>query len=161
LAWSDEEFRARVIARAAELGENLNMLLDRAGAREAFQKKPATGRRIDTLEKIAEACKWTLAEAMGFSGPTNCDWLERAYAGAERVIAALPAWARTRRLLIEAQAYLYDEMRDHLQNGDPVDDKYLRACERTLIRAWAPKGPDPALENTSTPKLSRSRKAPI
>lgn len=160
IAWSEDEFRARVTARAAELGETINSLLERAGVLEAFRKTPSSGRRIDTLEKIAQACKWSLAEVMGFSEPLDIDLLIQAYDSSANIVAGLPIWARTTRVRVSAQAYIYAELIDCRQNGIVVDAAHLEACERMLIRAWEQRGNPEAPGSGMPPKRSRTREAP-
>lgn len=64
--WSDEAMKERAVARCAELGKSLRAALTEAGlSHETLDKTPAAGRRIDTLEKLAGALNWTLAELMG------------------------------------------------------------------------------------------------
>jgi hypothetical protein len=137
MSWSDEEFRARVAARAAELGMSLTELLEKAGvSREMFYKVPLTGRRIDTIEKIGEACSWTLAEVMGLEERPTVEMMAMAFASAQRVMAGLPNWARREPLFVEALTYLYEELlgvrRKRGQLGTADD---LGACERMLIRS--------------------------
>jgi hypothetical protein len=150
--WSEQKFRERVAARAAELGETVNALMERAGLGEQFRRTPRSGRRIDTLEKIAQTLNWTLAEVMGFVEPIDIDLLLRAHQSAQRVYAALRIAARTERVLISAQAYIYSELVECRQSGVEVDDEHLAACERMLIRSAESSGLGAAPENTTTSK---------
>jgi hypothetical protein len=150
LAWSDEEFRARIVARAAELGISLAGLLEAAGvSREVFYKVPISGRRIDTLEKIAAACNWTLAEVMGLEERPSVELMELALASARRVMAGLPKWARTEQLFAHALTYLYDELVGLRRTGVSPTAEHLKACERILIHAWGSR--DRVLEPGSIP----------
>lgn len=135
--WSDADFRARVVARAAELGMTLAGLLEKAGvSREVFYKVPVNGRRIDTLEKIGAACNWTLAEVMGLTERPSVELMGLAVASAQRVIAGLPKWARTEQLFVDALTYLYDEVLSVRRTGVSPTAEHLAACERILIHAW-------------------------
>jgi hypothetical protein len=137
LAWSDEEFRRRVVTRAAELGMPVSALLEQAGiSREAFYKAPVAGRRIDTLEKIGVACGWTLAEVMGMEERPTVELMGLALASARRVAAGLPKWARTEQLFVAALTYLYDELLTVRRTGVSPTAEHLKACERILIHAW-------------------------
>jgi hypothetical protein len=150
MTWSETAFRARLKTRAAELGKPLRVLLAEAGiGHDTIDKVPASGRRIDTLEKIATAFQWSLAEVMGFNmlGRISVELLQTAFTSAERVVSRLPRAAQTRERLIEAQAHLYDVLAARQLDGHEIDESTLRALEEMLIRAWEggpsdpPKGP--------------------
>jgi transcriptional regulator with XRE-family HTH domain len=165
--WSDEEFRARVAARAAELGMSLTELLEKAGvSREVFYKVPTTGRRIDTIEKIAEACGWTLGEVMGLEERPAVEIMAAAFASAQRVMAGLPNWARTEALFVEALTYLYEEAmgeRRRLRQRSAEDLKalvfaeYLKGYERILIRSLERKNPssEPTAANSGSARPAK------
>jgi hypothetical protein len=162
VGWSEEKFRERVAARAAELGYTTNALFEPLGLAESFRKTPVNGRRLDTLEKIAQACQWSLAELIiestGFTlFAVNYDLLLEAYLDAQNVVAELPAWAQTDpRVLVRAQAAIYQEFEDYRREGTELDAERRALCRRMLIRAWKT-GPD-AAENTPTAQSSRSRR---
>lgn len=143
MAWSEEAFRARLVARAAELGKSLRVLLGEAGiGHDTIDKLPASGRRIDTLEKVATAFGWSLAEVMGFNvlGRIDLELSQKAFAAAERVIERLPRGAHTREYLVAAHAYIYDALAVRQRDGRPIDDATLTAYEEMLIRAWEGQG---------------------
>ena len=74
--WSEENLKARVAARAVELKTSVPQLLINAGLdRTTLAGDRTTGRRIDTLERIATACGWTLPELLGFSFKVEYDTL--------------------------------------------------------------------------------------
>jgi hypothetical protein len=153
LPWSDEEFRARVAARAAELGMPVSALLEKAGvSREMFYKIPATGRRIDTIEKIGEACGWTLAEVMGLEERPTVEMMGLAFASAQRVMAGLPSSARSERLFVEALTYLYEELVELRRARIAAAAEDLKACERMLIRSLERKDLASEPGNTEPPK---------
>jgi transcriptional regulator with XRE-family HTH domain len=165
LPWSDKDFRERITARAEELGMTVSTLLENAGvSRETYYKVPTTGRRIDTIEKIAGACHWTLAEAMGIDERPKVEDMGLAHARAERVMAGLPKWARTPERFVEAQTYLYEEVltirREFRERGASATAEDLKAifeqrlavCERALVRSLAPKDLSPAPGSTEPPR---------
>lgn len=56
MKWSDEDFCARVKARAKRLGLTLEEVMTRAGLTEdPLRRKPAVGRNISSIFQIAEA----------------------------------------------------------------------------------------------------------
>lgn len=144
--WSDENFIERVAERARELGLRMAELLERAGvSREVFYKTPVSGRRLDTIMKVADACGWTLREAMGFGDELSLDGMLKAYVGAQRVMAALPVVLRNDERLVEAMVYLYQEFQ--MRGADMP----WSACESMLIRDWAGRrqdNPGDAANNT-------------
>lgn len=163
-AWSESAFRARLVARAAELGKPLRVLLAEGGiAHDTIDKIPSSGRRIDTLEKIAAALQWSLAEVMGFNvlGRISLELSQMAFAAAERVIARLPRALQQREKLIAAHAHIYDVLVDRQRDGQPIDEATLSACEQMLIRAWeAADRPsaDPGSAHENKGQTARSRK---
>jgi hypothetical protein len=65
---SDEQIKARVAARCAALGKSLRGVLSEAGlSHETLEKPPTAGRRLDTLQKLAHALNWSLADLLGFT----------------------------------------------------------------------------------------------
>jgi hypothetical protein len=144
MAWSETALRARLKARAAELGKPLRALFIEAGiGHDTIDKVPASGRRIDTLEKLATAFEWSLAEVMGFNvlGRISLELSEKAFATAERVISRLRRDEQTREHLIAAHAYIYDALAARQREDRPIDDATLLAYEEMLIRAWEGEGP--------------------
>jgi hypothetical protein len=140
MAWSETAFRARLKERAIELGKPLRALLADAGiGHDTIDKEPASGRRVDTLEKIATAFQWTLAEVMGHDvllGRISLELSQMAFASAHRVIARLPVDAQTDERLIEAHAHIYDVLVARQREGEPNDATHLASIEQMLVRAW-------------------------
>ena len=144
MAWSEPIFRARITARAAELGISLRQALVDAGlGKDTIDKPPVTGRRIETLEKIAAALGWDLAEVMGYQSRISVELSAAAFASAERVLAHFPAAARTRDNLVQLHADLYDLAMARRREGRPLDANVWTAYEEMLVRAWEGKAGSP------------------
>lgn len=136
MTWSEEAFRARLDARAAELGKPLRQLLIDGGlGHDTVDKIPTNSRLVSTLEKIATAVGWTLPEVMGLGvlAGLSVELSEKAFVIAERVLERAPAEVRTRQTLIRLHARLYDAMAARERDGRPVDDEILLAYEEMLI----------------------------
>jgi hypothetical protein len=147
LPWSEEQFKARITARAAELDQPLRKLLAKVGlGHDTIDKLPSSGRRIDTLERIAEALQWSLAEVMGFNvlGGISIELSERAFVAAERALELLPSAARTRGNLVAAHAHLYDRLAARQRDGRPITDEIVDAYVEMLAQAWEGKTTPPA-----------------
>jgi hypothetical protein len=139
MAWSEDDFRKRADARAEELGTPLRKLLIDAGVgHDTLDKVPASGRRIDTLVKVAQALRWTLADVMGHNmlGRISRELSAKAFVSAERILARLPGEAQTRENLVQLHADIYDALAGRQRDGRPIDDETLRAYEEALIAAW-------------------------
>jgi|SRR6516162_2975272 hypothetical protein len=67
MAWSDEELRARVEARAAAIGKSVSQVLRDARLAPTYLVRPKqkAGRGIAKLEQLATALDWTLCEVLG------------------------------------------------------------------------------------------------
>jgi hypothetical protein len=158
--WSEEEFRDRVTARAAELGDTVNALLERAGIMEAFRKTPVSGRRVDTLEKIAEALDWTLPDVMGHVMSIDFDLLLMAYLDAVHlVVPFLPRSVRDDpAIFTRALGLLYEEYVDCVRKGDELDEKYRAACARMLVRLLEGRASEPS--KTATARRARNQQKP-
>jgi hypothetical protein len=131
----------------------VSTLLEKAGvSREMFYKVPTTGRRIDTIEKIGEACGWTLAEVMGLEERPTVEMMGLAFASAQRVMAGLPSSLRSERLFVEALTYLYEELVGMRRAGIVATAEDLKACERMLIRSLERKDLASEPGNTEPPK---------
>jgi|SRR6516225_781755 hypothetical protein len=67
MAWSDEEFRARIEVRAGAIGKSVSQVLRDAGLDANYLTRPAqkAGRGIAKLELLAGALDWTLCEVLG------------------------------------------------------------------------------------------------
>lgn len=139
MAWSEEALRVRLEARAKEIGVPLRKLLADAGiGHDTIDKAPASGRRIDTLERVAVALRWTLADVMGFNmlGRISRELSAEAFASAEKILARLPSDANTRENLVQLHADIYDALVARQRDGRPFDDETLRAYEEHSIAAW-------------------------
>jgi hypothetical protein len=146
MAWSEEEFRKRIEGRAEEFGAPLRKLLADAGiAHDTIDKVPTSGRRIDTLERIAAALRWTLPDVMGFNmlGRISRELSAKAFVSAERVLAHLSSDAQTRENLVQLHADIYDALAARHRAGRPFDDETLRAWEEILIASWEGKAVPP------------------
>jgi len=107
--WSEDEFRARVEAKAAELGTTVRDIMREAGlAEDTLNKSPSQGRRIDTIFKIAAAAKMTKEEALGL--PPASD--KAAHSRLERLA-----------LVADIAAHLYVALsrRSGIAEDDPAD----------------------------------------
>jgi hypothetical protein len=136
MTWSEEAFRARLDARADELGKPLRQLLIEGGlGHDTVDKVPANSRLVSTLEKIAAAVGWTLPEVMGFSvlAGLSVGLSEKALEVAERVIALAPVEAQTRHNLVVLHARLYDAAVARVRDGRRVDAETWVAYEEMLI----------------------------
>jgi hypothetical protein len=139
MIWSEEQFKARIIARAAELGLSLAQLLKNAGLNnDTFYKEPVSGRRLDTFLKLAAGCHWSLAEVLGLSliGRIDLELSKKAFLTAQRLMARLPRAAESPELLIEAHAYIYDALAARRRDGLDVNDATLNNYVEILARAW-------------------------
>lgn len=142
--WSEAEFRQRLGARAKELGVPLRQLLAEAGmSHDTIDKTPVSGRRIDTLERCAAACHWSLAEMMGHDvlSRISIELLVTAFQAAQRVLYRLPKHAETEHRLVELQAHIYDALAAREREGRRVDAEIVRAFEDMLVATWADEAP--------------------
>jgi hypothetical protein len=120
--FSEERFVARIRARAVQLGKPLGVLLTEAGlAQDALTRSVKHGRRIDTFERLARACRWSLAEAMGFEEPEILE---------ELMIIALRITRRgLREIPLNDQlwggtiARVYRILTEMRRAGQPIDDR--------------------------------------
>jgi len=128
LPWSDEKFRDRVVRRCEELGKSQRQVLKAAGVTHDFlQATPAHGRRIDTIERIAEQLDWGLADVLGlpFSGQIDAGQLLHAHRAAQQ--AAQTVRRVDDEIFCEILATIYNLLQDRAAAGQPVDDpEYLR-----------------------------------
>jgi transcriptional regulator with XRE-family HTH domain len=142
-----EEMRARVLARAQQLGLSITQLMRRAGiSREVWNKKLQGGHRLDTLVKLAQACEWTLPELFGAPPPQqiSIELSAKAFATAERLLPHMAPRNRTRERLIEAHAYIYDVLVERERGGLSTDQAVLDSLLQLLIRMWAGAAEDAA-----------------
>lgn len=119
--WSDKEFRERVSRRARALGKSKRQVCIEAGiALDTLEKIPTSGRRIDTLSKLAAALDWSLAEIMGHPAGerVTAELLGRAFAIAKRGLGRNDDQGR----LIGTTARVYNLLADRRRAGLPLDD---------------------------------------
>jgi transcriptional regulator with XRE-family HTH domain len=140
--WSDEKFRARVTARAAELGLSLKEVLARAGVAEDYlRRKPGKqGRGVLNIEAIARACNWTIAQALGFireetGGPIRPDKrkLRLALEAADRTIGTNVEREARLDVLVEFQAHAYDLLSAWEGRTGPLSDEQALALVEEVL----------------------------
>lgn len=135
--WSEEAFRARVRARAKELNRPLAQALERAELGHDTLLREPKGRRVDSLERLAVALDWELADIMGFRQQrTNHRLLRLAADAADEVLAKLPQHARTRDRLIKIQADIYDTLVLVTPEGTEPPRLVVVTCIETLAGAF-------------------------
>jgi hypothetical protein len=144
--WSEEAFQARLEARARELGQPLSKLLANIGLGHDTLKRNVGARRLDTLERIAGALGWSLAEVMGFNPRIDIKLSGEAFAAAQRMLARLPKEAQTDDNFVWAHACIYDLLSARLREGRLPDDPALRVeilqtIVETMVASW--EGRDP------------------
>lgn len=148
VGWSEEAFQARLEARARELGQPLNKLLANIGLGHDTLKRNVGARRLDTLDKIAGALGWSLAEVMGFNARIDVKLSGEAFAAAQRVISRLPKEAQSDETFVWAHACIYDLLSARRREGRLSDDPALRAeilrsYEEMLVASWEGRDPRP------------------
>jgi hypothetical protein len=142
--WSEPAFRDRVKKRAHQLGLSLGTLLGRAGVSEDLLRRvPKTyGRSISSIEKIADACGWTLAQAIGIDAPashTDAARIHLALIAADRTISdnMMPGPKRLA-VMADLAGYAYDLLSGWASSGSAVDEQTsLRMVEVALRRRFA------------------------
>ena len=138
MRWSDKAFRERVVARAAELGRSVRSILIEAHvALDIFEKGPTAGRRIDTLEKIADACGWSLAEIMGFQTfeRISPELLEQAVKIVRRGLRLVPD---AEEAFAPCLAQVYNVLAARRRDGLPIDDSAISTIEAIVAEHWGP-----------------------
>ncbi len=130
MPWDEEAFQARIMARAAERGiTSARELMRAAGMSEnTFDKIPGQyGRTFNTIEAIAGAVDWTVAEAIGQG------WSETLLE--QGIIVALKAvGARETEMLMAAIVSAYDVLSSRAAKGLPIDESALSTLEASLRR---------------------------
>ncbi len=172
MASSEEEFRARVVARAAELGRSVRSVLIEAGvALDILDKVPTSGRRVDTLAKIAGALQWTLPQLMGFGvlGRISEDIVAHALTSARRGLRQVPDAEEVEAAVVTFALNVLLALR---QDGRPIDASALDMLERAIAEAWGvvgsprsaagtpPDAPPPTPNATTASSPPRARKKP-
>ena len=146
MAWSEEALKRRLVARAAELGTTVAHLLQAAGLqRDAFRndRVPKTGRRIDTLENLATACKWSLAEVMGFDVLNRVQprLLEDAFGCAEQALEQVLAPEQQKAVIWTVTGRIYDVLAQAERDGNPVDETGKRLIVKVIVAEWRDRPP--------------------
>jgi hypothetical protein len=138
--FSEERFVARIRARAVQLGKPLGVLLTEAGlAQDALTRSVKHGRRIDTFERLAQACEWSLGEAMGFEEPeTAVDLMVRALQITRRGLRKLPL---NDQLEGETIARVYDILAERRRRGLPIDDQVVGSVADAIAKFVVGKEP--------------------
>lgn len=125
MAWSDREFCERVARRCAELGRSQRQVLKAAGvAHDYLQTTPAHGRRIDTLEKVAQAIDWTLADVLGLSVSARLDGEVSLYAYHDTQQAAQVVQRIDEEDFCQIHGAFYNLYVSRLPGGQAIDDEY-------------------------------------
>jgi hypothetical protein len=126
MRWSDEAFRTRVAERARTQGRSVRQVLADAGmSHDTLEKIPSSGRRLDTLDRLAEALDWSLEEIMGFDGMSRHvapDLLLIAYQMAVRVLRNISDEDPD---IVEVQAEIYDVLIDKRTAGVAITPDLL------------------------------------
>jgi len=139
--WSEKAFQQRVALRAQQLGQPLKVLLAQQGVGHDTVQRNVGSRSIKTLERIAAALKWDLAEVIGYPGLINRELSWLAASAAERILTRLPEDARTLDLRTQAHADIYDLLIARRREGRwPTDTaaraEILAAYEEMMVQAW-------------------------
>lgn len=166
MAWSEEQFRARVVERAAELGRSVRSVLLEAGvALDILDKVPTSGRRVDTLEKIARALGWSLSQMMGFDDVARVtgEIMDQVLAITRRIL-------RHHTDADEAEgtvsAMVLNAIQDYRRDGHLLDARAGAMLEAAIAAAWdaaayprsAPPSPPDASAATATAPGRRPRR---
>lgn len=143
--WSEAEFRARVDARIAQLGQaETTLLRDGGHTGDEIRKIPKRGRRVDTLYRIADALKWTIGQAIGIQDPTlylereseiDPTKLARALSIAEDTIGDNPEGRRVD-VLARASSLVYSVLSERESEGKSLDDEEARSLIEALLRRF-------------------------
>jgi hypothetical protein len=136
LALSEKAMLARCEARAAELGQPLRLLLKAVGLGHDTLSKDVQTRQVSTLERVAAALHWTLADVLGFPSGIDVAILARALDTAETVVAGLPRVLQTHERRVLAIAHFYDLIAARQREGEPVSNETIRNWSDSLALAW-------------------------
>jgi hypothetical protein len=118
MRWSETDFRARVRARASELGKSWPQVADEAGVHPStISHAGAGGRLTATLENIARALDWSLCEILGCG--ISLPHLERAV----RAVTQSRSGLTPERASLVAR--VYETILARERDGKPVDESYL------------------------------------
>ena len=142
--WSEEEFRARVLARCSVLGEEVRAVLARAGiTHDRYYKPRGNIRWVQDVFRLADILKLSPPEMFGFdlSADISIELLTKAWQTASRMFARLPQWAQTEENKIEALANIYNALAMRQREGRPYDDETLTTYAEVLAARWLGKNP--------------------
>lgn len=150
--YSDQAFRNRITACAKARGESLASLLRRAGvAHDTFYKRGPETRRIDVIERLADAAGITVTEALGLTEatvePSPADLFRRACDLADEMMDDLPRRADYRRVWQANVLDLFDWLRERRAAGaDPSNDE-----TRSVVQAFRRRLLHPPVANPDHP----------
>lgn len=126
-------FRARLRDRALELGKSERKLLTEAGlSHELIDQTPAHGRRIDTLERVAEAFGLSLLELLGLPPATVALDLMQVATGVGRRMLAQAGLAAEDDEQVSLAVRIYEILANRRRSGQPINDGFLAGIEETL-----------------------------
>lgn len=136
--WFEAAFRARITTRAEELQLSLrSVLLDAGLSPETLDKPPVGARRIETLERLAGALDWSLAEIMGLAPPSvDGETLELAFLAAERVTQLTRRPDLERRLFCQLAAGFYNTIATRRRDGQTVDSEVIELMAQAVAEVW-------------------------
>jgi hypothetical protein len=134
---SDEEMKARVAARCAELGKSLRGALSEAGlSHETLEKTPAAGRRLDTLEKLARVLDWSLADLLGLEVIARLE-PGLLHTALQVVRSSLPHIPEIDPVFSEMVALAYNILADgHPDPQQPPGEEVIANMTRTIAKIW-------------------------
>jgi hypothetical protein len=116
--WSEEEFQARVRARAQELGKSWAQVAGIAKVHPTTLNNPGRdGRLINKIEDIANALDWSLCEILG------CGIALPHLVNAVIVVTRSRSGLTPARASLVVRAYEYICTRE--REGKPLDQSYL------------------------------------
>lgn len=133
MAWSDADFCERVVRRCEELGLSQRQVLKAAGvAHDYLQTTPAHGRRIDTVEKVATALDWSLADILGLSVNARIDGELLFYAYDDAQQAAQVVQQLDKEDFAQIQGTFYNLYVGRLVDGQTIDDEFRKNLIKTF-----------------------------
>ena len=136
MRWSDDAFRARIARRASEIGKTLRQVLKEAGiAHDAIEKIPVSGRRVDTLERLAAALDWSLAQVMGYD-PSPWVTPELLKMATQVTRQALRSHPHDDDTAIEITARVYNVLAARQRDGVPTTEETLQAIAAYISSEW-------------------------
>jgi lambda repressor-like predicted transcriptional regulator len=131
-AYSDDRFRARIVARCAEIGISQKEVSKRAGVSHDFLHiQPSYGRRIDSIERVAAAVGWDLATALELSDSVTEELVEKTFVVYR---AATRDWSDPVPVAEEARLWtvIYRVLAARKKTGRPTDEAVLEAIAEII-----------------------------